>query len=540
MIECIGCQSPRWVHLKREEFLRFEEKKRYPGKKISSCIERQDIRVQHALSSLSASSDSSNEDDNTGSTTRYTRRIGEISFPSINAMTRLKHLTPSAGDSKTNKVSSSSGGSGGSRSDGGSNGSNDYHDYHAKPLPDPKCDDMDQNNSDVSPCDEYPAEESNGFLAHENGKRPTCIDSTSSGDDSAPPVATKRRKSDPAEYGGMSSNSTHRLPSNIADKGGIIRSCRSNDCSETDKPSQRLSQSNINGHSFVESGKRKAITSSKTAVSQPSATSKSRSTDAAVHVSNNISVQHAAMKGPHLIAADAATESSDSGYTTGPQIKGRYHINVDDILLTEDILMCPFVFRSHDAVRCGAFSECVMPGMLRAHFSARNKLQSLELVYDAMGFMQQLERASGMNSTSQIIPESLDTALSSSCHEARVVTLAHPPYLIVSVNEVWTRVTGFTQKESEGVGYLQMLEGDSTIADAKTRRGRPAHLLDRVTKGQPACSTNIHYDKDGRDFIEFVCSYPLTNSADEVTHLLHVSKELPSFESLQLQAKVSA
>ena len=38
----------------------------------------------------------------------------------------------------------------------------------------------------------------------------------------------------------------------------------------------------------------------------------------------------------------------------------------------------------------------------------------------------------------------------------------------------------------------------------------------------------INYDKEGRDFIEFVCSYPLTNAANEVTHLLHVSKELPS------------
>lgn len=91
--------------------------------------------------------------------------------------------------------------------------------------------------------------------------------------------------------------------------------------------------------------------------------------------------------GPHLIAADNGDGSSDSDSTTPPTIEGRYHFNVDDIMIADDILMCPFVFRSHNAVLCGAMAECIMPGMLRARFSARNKLQSLELVYDAMGFM---------------------------------------------------------------------------------------------------------------------------------------------------------
>jgi hypothetical protein len=120
-------------------------------------------------------------------------------------------------------------------------------------------------------------------------------------------------------------------------------------------------------------------------------------------------------------------------------------------------------------------------------------------------------------------------ALSPTCQEARVITLAQPPYLIVNVNEVWTRITGFSQIESEGIGYLQLLEGDATVGDAKQRPGKPVHSFDRVAKGQPACSTNIHYDRNRRAFIEFVCSYPLTNSVDEVTHLLHVSRELPSF-----------
>ena len=191
------------------------------------------------------------------------------------------------------------------------------------------------------------------------------------------------------------------------------------------------------------------------------------------------------------------------------QIRAYYHVNEDDMLLTDDVLMCPFIFRSQDAVLCGALAECIMPGMLRAHFSPRNKLMSLEMVYDAMGFMQQLERASGSEGTAQIVPGSLEMALSPNTNEARVITLASAPYRIVSVNEAWTRMTKYTQMEVEGRD-LSILNGTRSDPDAALRPGKPPHLLKDVAQGRSACSTNIHYDKDGREFVEFVCSYPLT------------------------------
>jgi hypothetical protein len=228
---------------------------------------------------------------------------------------------------------------------------------------------------------------------------------------------------------------------------------------------------------------------------------------------------------PTIVVTDVDTSSDEDAPS---RIHGHYYMNEDDRILMEDVLMCPFMFRSQDAVNCGSVSECVMPGMLRAQFTSRNKLHSLELVYDAMGIMQQLARASGQEGSAQIVPGSVEMALTPTATEARVITMAQPPYLIMNVNEVWTRITGYTQMDVEGKEYLTLLEGEGTVADAKKRRGRPPHLLDEVTKGRPACSTNIHYDKNGVDFIEFVCSYPLTNEEDEITHILHVSKELPS------------
>ena len=110
----------------------------------------------------------------------------------------------------------------------------------------------------------------------------------------------------------------------------------------------------------------------------------------------------------------------------------------------------------------------------------------------------------------QIIPGSLEMALAPCATEARVITLAEPPFLIVNVNELWTRTTGYTQMEVEGKEYLSLLEGEGNVPEAGKRPGKPAHKLEQVGQGRCACSTNIHYDKDGRDFVEFVCSYPLT------------------------------
>ena len=196
-----------------------------------------------------------------------------------------------------------------------------------------------------------------------------------------------------------------------------------------------------------------------------------------------------------------------------------------------DILMCPFVFRSHDAISCGALCECIMPGMLRAEFSSRNKLKSLEVTYDAMGFMQQLARASGNDSTAQIIPSSVEMALTPSSTEARVITLVKPPYLIMNVNEQWTRLTGYTQMDAEGKEYLSLIEGEHTISLNKSNQigtGMTTYAFENVAKGRAVCSTNIHHDKAGADFMEFVASFPLTSDGDEVTHILHISKELPS------------
>jgi len=210
------------------------------------------------------------------------------------------------------------------------------------------------------------------------------------------------------------------------------------------------------------------------------------------------------------------------------RISAVYAVNQDDMIVLEDVLMCPFVFRTKNAVLCGALADCVIPGMLRASFSKNNKLLSMELVFDAMGFMQQLSCSNGDENCELAIPNNLESAILPCLHEARVITEATPPYSIVHVNEPWTRMTKYSQIDVEGSPLLTLLHGENDLS----RSGMASHNLQEVRRGKPTCSTSVHYKKDGRPFVDFMCSYPLTNTTDQVTHFLHVNVDLPQTVAL--------
>ena len=131
------------------------------------------------------------------------------------------------------------------------------------------------------------------------------------------------------------------------------------------------------------------------------------------------------------------------------------------------------------------------------------------LKFDSMGLMQQLERCSGSELVAQIIPGCLEMALSHAPHECRVITLAKPPYLIVNVNEAWTKLTKYTQIDAEGAELFSILDSASSKGSQSQTSNLPYDLSD-VSEGRCKCITRFHYDKDDREFVDFLCSYPLT------------------------------
>ena len=558
MIDTIGSRNLRWLSRKRDYFLSRNSNTtkldrvgqirtnaanaaaaaaasgtRGSGSRTSMphSIE-QNSRLQHAISSLSSSSESGH-----GSSGEDLRKVESMSrrnkkqSPSKHRSTVAVKKVSCSGSS--NQLSSSSNDTRQKpeqqqkqeqEQEQQQGQSNDYHDYHAPSLLDP-------------------LPESGDSLASDNcvvGKHMLTTDSSSEDEDSNPKSSTKRQKIDlskPSEAAEEPSKSVTSLPPNIAQKGishsikGIpsAASLPNGHAQLARAPATTLPPfSGIGKKSDRHVGVRSGSSSSSSV--EPTNNISSAAVASHYNANNRREQQNdeSSAAARYLHAIDNDTTSSSS-MEKPVWTKAYYHLNEDDMILTDNVLMCPFIFRSCDAIPCGALSECVMPGMLRACFSPTNKLSNVEMIFDAMGFCQQLERASGNDSMAQIIPNSLEMALSPVSNDARVITMSKAPYPIVSVNESWTNVTGYTQVDVEGKD-LSILNGTETIDKNRD--------MESVVKGQPTCSVNVHYDVNGRDFFSFVCSYPITNLNNEVTHLLHVFQELPSLDTYSSSSHV--
>jgi hypothetical protein len=549
MVENIGNRSARWKHIKHDEFLKKEEARtgtvqsRMPRNIMSNN------RMQHAISSMSSSSGYSTGTGSSGDEDK--KKVNSIQTQPVVAAKGNKDQEAQ----QPKKVSSSS--SGGSSEQAGNHL---YHDYHAKPLPDPKLDSAGSSGSDSLPSIDNDSD--NAVV----GKH-LCTDS-SSGDEEKPRKAERKKRPIPptleitTDQGGGLTNTVMRasmekkdnyapqpasvtatdpsqrshsssengqsaqvitsvrstLPPNIARSGGISHNIRPVVSAVASNP--RLNTAPIVPlPPFVGLGKRSQPLATKGSNISHSSSSGIISTvrpatvgslPIATSVPPPKSVQ--ATPGAPTEVAKIVVADHDAGSSVGtpaPQIQAFYHVNEDDMLITDDVLMCPYIFRTQDAVLCGALAECVMPGMLRAQFSSRNKLLNLEMVYDAMGFMQQLGRASGNESVAEIIPNSIEISLQPNSEQARVVTTAKPPYPIASVNGRWTKLTKFTQMEAEKKD-LTIIEGERTDPGMRNCPGKPNHDLCTVAEGKSACSTNVYYDKYGKAFVAFVTTYPLT------------------------------
>lgn len=110
-----------------------------------------------------------------------------------------------------------------------------------------------------------------------------------------------------------------------------------------------------------------------------------------------------------------------------------------------DTVQCKFTFGTLNAIACGACSEYCISGMSRAKFSTDNKLLTNEMMYDVMGFLEQLLAASVRTVAFEAGASCLESALVVASEEARIITLAKAPFSIISANLVWTRLTRHTQ-----------------------------------------------------------------------------------------------
>lgn len=61
------------------------------------------------------------------------------------------------------------------------------------------------------------------------------------------------------------------------------------------------------------------------------------------------------------------------------------------MLAAGDLVMCRYIMRTEDFEKVGALCSCVQHGIMQCRFNKQNKMISAEMMFDVMGFMQQLQ-----------------------------------------------------------------------------------------------------------------------------------------------------
>ena len=87
-------------------------------------------------------------------------------------------------------------------------------------------------------------------------------------------------------------------------------------------------------------------------------------------------------------------QSLPQEHIPSPEIIAATH-SAPTLILDGNTAMGTFLFRTLNAVECGAKYECSLKGMIKATFSNVNKIADIEMVFDVMSMVHQLQRASG-------------------------------------------------------------------------------------------------------------------------------------------------
>lgn len=77
---------------------------------------------------------------------------------------------------------------------------------------------------------------------------------------------------------------------------------------------------------------------------------------------------------------------------SGGLCKLRYSVAAEDVLVAGDMAMCRYVLEVEGSDKLGSEPSCVQSGMVSCKFHpSSNKLLEAEMIFDVMGFMQQLQ-----------------------------------------------------------------------------------------------------------------------------------------------------
>jgi len=138
-----------------------------------------------------------------------------------------------------------------------------------------------------------------------------------------------------------------------------------------------------------------------------------------------------------------------------------YTIRDEDMIAAGELVMCCYVLALDGSISTGKHTRCSQSGMLQCKFNKQNKIVALELIYDVMGFMQQLQRTELISPENSIVPNTLSMALQPSS-EPRIIVRTEPPFPVVHLNEAWSRIKGTQQRPNEVIFLVDALGATSS------------------------------------------------------------------------------
>jgi len=189
------------------------------------------------------------------------------------------------------------------------------------------------------------------------------------------------------------------------------------------------------------------------------------------------------------------------------------HVEPHEVLAAGDYVMFCYSLELIGVGMKDSVNKCIQHGMIQCQFSQQNKIIAVEMVFDVMAFLQQIQRATILQPATNVLPNTIAVALQAS-KEARCIVKAGVPSTVIHVNDAWTKLNGYSQFDTEGKSLFEILE----IVDCQ--REHFHSMLAECADGFPTSTVLI---KKGTELSLFYLKLaPLTSEGDQVSHILGV------------------
>ncbi|CAM9212181.1 unnamed protein product, partial [Sphacelaria rigidula] len=213
---------------------------------------------------------------------------------------------------------------------------------------------------------------------------------------------------------------------------------------------------------------------------------------------------------------------------TGQKVKCQFYASADDTVVGPHGLMSRWLMKTENAMECGAQCEVVSHGMLKAQFSPDNRIKHLELEFDVMSLMQQLQRACG-GGEFKVVPNTLEAALQPSRY-ARVVCSAQPPFWITHANHAWSRLMGHSEEEAR-LFTISLLNGPAEASNGSDLDAIIHQCMQTSPKRAGRAELHVIV-RDMRRLKVELQLYPLGTADGALTHFLIIMDEVPMCPAL--------